>query len=202
MREELFVCLLEFLICGTGEFGELYITCTVIHHERRIYAVYRYLVADYVERYLSAFAAYRDLHLCSLRAFHQAYHAVLRGLHACDDLLVHLDDPVALKQSGLLRRASGDGVQDYRRVIGHIECDAYALEIAGKLALRLCELDRRKIHRMGIQFREGCNDCSVCHALHVEGVHIVLLNLLQDEVELAPAVVVSVELLLLPDFGE
>ena len=46
---------------------------------------------------------------------------------------------------------------------------------------------------MGIKLRKGCDYRSVCHLLHVNGIDIIALHLLQNKVELAPAVVVPVE---------
>ena len=95
--------------------------------------MYRYLVADYVERYESAVAVDRYLDLGALRAFHQTYHAVLRHLDTCHDLLVDLYDPVSLEKTGLFGRSTDYGIQDNRSVIRDIEGNAYTLEIARKL---------------------------------------------------------------------
>ena len=50
---------------------------------------------------------------------------------------------------------------------------------------------------MRIQLCKGCYYGSICHALHVDGIYIMLLHLLQDKVQLTPTVVISVEFLLL-----
>ena len=48
---------------------------------------------------------------------------------------------------------------------------------------------------MGIEFLKGSNHCRIGHFLDVYRIDIILLNLLKDEVEFPPTVVVSVEFL-------
>ena len=95
----------------------------------------RYLVPGDIKRNQYPIPIDGDLHLRSGRAFHKADHAVLRGLHSRNHLFIHLDDAVSLEQSCLLRRTSWYDTQNDGSVVGDIELDSYALEIACKLGL-------------------------------------------------------------------
>ena len=55
---------------------------------------------------------------------------------------------------------------------------------------------------MRIQFCQSSDYGGIRHARHIDSINIVLLNLLQDKVKLAPTVIVSVETLLFPHFCE
>lgn len=48
---------------------------------------------------------------------------------------------------------------------------------------------------MGIKLGQSRHYCSIGHTLHIDGIDIVLLHLLKYQIELSPAIVVSVELL-------
>ena len=49
---------------------------------------------------------------------------------------------------------------------------------------------------MGIELGQGCHYGSIGHTLHVNGIDIILLNLLENEIEFSPSVIVSVKLLM------
>ena len=54
---------------------------------------------------------------------------------------------------------------------------------------------------MRIELRESCNDSGISHGGHVDGVHIVLLDLLKNQVKLSPSVIVTVKLPSLEDLA-
>ena len=55
---------------------------------------------------------------------------------------------------------------------------------------------------MRIQLCQGCNNRSISHTGYIYGIDIVLLNLLQDKIQFAPTIIVTVKLLLFPCLGE
>ena len=130
------------------------------------------------------------------RTFHQPHHRVLRGFLSGNVTTVHPDDAVALLKPRLFRRSSRNHTQHYGRIVGYIELNTYALEIAGEFSLGSLQLHRRQIHGMGIQLAQGGCDGSIRECLDIHCVHIVFLNLLKYEVELAPTVVIPIESLL------
>ena len=127
------------------------------------------------------------------RALHPPDHAVLRELHAGDDLVVHLQKAVTGQHARLLGRAAGDHLQHDGRIVRHVELDADAFEIAGQLFVRLLLFHRRQVYRMRIQLRQGPGDGGVRHAGLVDGVDIVLPDLVEDEVQFPPLDVLGVQ---------
>ena len=187
-------CLLELLECSPCKLCQLDVSCSVIDHECSINAVYRNLGTSYIERYQGSVSADCYPDLCSGWSLHETHHAVLRSLVACYGLLIDLDDPVSLHQARLLGRTARNCIQDYCSIVRHIESDSDALEVSCEFTFGLCQLYRWKIDRMRIQFCQGSGDGSIRHALHVDGIHIVLLDLLQDKIQLSPSVIIPVKL--------
>ena len=185
----------EFRIGRPGEFRKLDVSCSIVDHEGCIDAVDRNLIPHDIERNDGTVAIDRYLHLRTFRAFHEPYHAVLRHLDTCHDPVIDLYDPVALKKTCLLGRTAWQRVKDDGRIVRDIECNAYTFEIAGKLSLRFGKFNRRKIHGMRIKLCQRSHNSSIRHILHIDRVHIILLDLLKYEVQFTPPVVVSVKLL-------
>ena len=158
--------------------------------------MHRNLVTHDVERNEDSVTIYGDLDFCAFRAFHQSDHTVLRSLVACNHTVIDLDDPVSLKQARLFRRSALHRTKYDSCVVRDIESNADTLEIAREFFLRFSKFHWREIDRVRIQFCQRSSHSCVCHSLHLDGIHIVLLHLLKDEVQLSPAVVVAVELLL------
>ena len=182
----------DLLVGGTGELAELDICSAVVHHKGGIHTVERDLAPGDVKDYILSATAYLYVHLGAGRTLHHQHHRVLRGIHAGYHLVVHGDDSVARKQTGLLGRPSRDDTEHYGRVIRHVELYAYALEIALKFRFGFAQFDRRKINRMGVELRERGHDCGIGHLLHVNGIHVVLLNVVEYEAELAPVAIFPV----------
>ena len=120
------------------------------------------------------------------RALHPADHAVLGELHACNVLLPYLQYAVPDLKSGLLGRASGNDLEHDGRVVGHIELDAYAVEIAFKGSDGLLEVCRREIHRMGVELCKGCRQSRIGQEADIHRIDIVVLDGTEQQVELAP----------------
>ena len=155
--------------------------------------MHRDLIPCNIKRYQSTISADCYLNLASGRALHEPDHAVLRCPGSGNRPVIDTDNPVALIEPGLLGRSSRNDAQHDGSIIGHIELDANAFEIAGKLGFRFSEFHRRKIYRMRVQFGKSSRDGSICHGIHVDGIHIILLNLLKNEIQFAPTVVIPVE---------
>ena len=195
----------EVLPRGGRELGEPHIAGGVVHHEGGVDAVQRNLAADDLEGDDVRAAAHGHDDLGPGRALHPPDHAVLRELHAGDDLVVHLQEPVAGQHARLLGRAAGDHLQHDGRVVRHVELDADALEIAGQLLVGLLPFHGRQVHRVRVQLRQGPGDGGVRHPGLVDGVDIVLLDLVEDEVQFPPLDVLGVQdavLLPVPDDRE
>ena len=134
---------------------------------------------------------YRDLG--PGRTLHPADHAVLRESDSRDVLVPDFEDPVALLQTDLLGRTSRDDFQHDGRVVRHVELDADSIEIAGQVGLSLCQLDRWHIDRMRIQLcQRGC-DGSIGDFPYIDRVNIVLVDLVKDQIQLAPVSVLYTE---------
>ena len=154
--------------------------------------MYRDFPSGDFERYLFLAAADGNGDLRSGRAFHPPYHAVLRELDTCDDLVIHLEDAVALLESDFLGRSARNHFQDYGGIVRHVELDADAVEVAGQVGFSLVKLNRRHIDGMRVQGGKGSSDGCVGQILPVYGIDIVLVNLVQDEVQFTPLVVLYV----------
>ncbi len=125
-------------------------------------------------------AADGNCDLGSRGTLHPPDHAVLGEFDAGDYLVVHLQNPVSLLQPDLLRGASRDDFQHDGSVVRHVELDTDPIEIAGEFGLGFFQFDRRHVHRMGIQFRQGSRDGRVGDCFVVDGVDVVLFDLVQD----------------------
>ena len=47
---------------------------------------------------------------------------------------------------------------------------------------------------MRIQLSQGCDHSGISHTFHINGVDIMLLHFLKYEIQLAPAIIITVEL--------
>ena len=155
--------------------------------------MYGNLPAGDLERDLHTVAQDRYSDLGPGRSLHAPDHAVLREFHAGNDLVVDAQEPVAREHADLLRRASGNDFQHYGGIVRDVELDAYAVEIACQVRFGLLKLRRRHVNRVGIELGQGGGDRSVSHALVVHRVHIHLIHLLQDKVQLAPVLIPGIE---------
>ena len=153
----------------------------------------RNLASLYVERNLGIVPLHQYPDLCPGLPLHSPDHAVLRKADAGDIAAVNLQDPVPRLETCLLGRASGYDLKHYGRVIGNIELNPDAVEVAGELGLRLLQLNRRKIDGMRVESSQGGLHCGIRHLLHIDLVHVILLNLLKDEVEFPPLGIIAVQ---------
>ena len=183
--------LAEFLEGGAGELREADVGRAVADHERGIHAVLRDLAAGDFERDDLLATLDRDRDFRAGHAPHPADHAVLRVLAARDHDRIHLEQAVSRLQADLFRRASRDDLDHHGRVVGHVELNAYAVEAAGEIGLGLFELLRGEIDGMRVELGKGGNHGSVSDFLPVHDVHIILVHLLEDEIQLAPVLILG-----------
>ena len=182
----------DFDECRSGELRELDVACGVIDHERRVHAVYRDFSSCDLERDPLFASSYGDGDLSACRAFHPAHHAVLRKSHAGDVLFPDLENPVAFLKTDLLGWPSRNDLQHEVHdgsVVRHVELYADAVEIAGEVSLRLCQLHRRHVDRVRVKLRKCSRDCRFSDIIDVDGVHIVSVDLVEDQIQLAPVTV-------------
>ena len=118
-----------------------------------------------------------------------------------DDLVVDFEDPVTLLEPYFLGRPAGNHLDYGRGVVRHVELDPDAVEFAGKVGLRLIELHRRHVHGVGIQGGKCGDDGRLADFLVVDRVDIILVDLVKDQVELAPLPVLHVYHVLLGAVG-
>ena len=176
----------DFLEGRTGEFGQADVTGRIIDHERGVHAMDRNLSAGDFKLRIFPIATDRHIDFRPGRTFQPTHHAVLRKLDARDDFVIHLDEPVTRLKPDFLGRAAGNDFQHDGRIIRDIELDADTVEIPGQLGFGLFELYRGKINGMRIQLGQSRHDGRIGHALDIDGIDIVLLDLIQDQVEFLP----------------
>ena len=134
-------------------------------------------------------ALHRDQHLGAGGPFHAAYHAVLGEVNSGDDGGVHFKQTVSRQHTDLFRRAAGNDFNDYRGIVGHVKLNAYTGEIARQVLFRRLEFAGRHIDGMRVQVGQDGDYCSLGELLAVDGIDVVLVYSLENEVELTPVVV-------------
>ena len=169
---------------GAGEFGQADIAGGVVNHEGGIHAVDGNLAAGDFEGNLFSIAPDGDEHLGAGRTFHPPHHAVLRELDPGDDFVIDPEDAVARQEADFLGRSARNDFQDNGRVVGYVELDADAVEIAGQFGLGFLQQHRRHIDRVGIQFGQGGYDGRFREFVGIHRIHVALLDLVQDQIDL------------------
>ena len=93
-----------------------------------------------------------DIDLGPCRSLHPADPTVLWEFDSGNHLVIDLNQTVSGLQSNLLRRATGNDLEHYCRIVRNIELNAYSVKIASKLRFRLLQICRRHINRMRVEF--------------------------------------------------
>ena len=149
-----------------------------------------------LERNPLAATFHEHFHLSSGTAFHMADHAVLREFHAGDDSAVHLQETVARLETDLLGRTARDDLQDNGSVIRDIELNTDSIEISGEIRLRFLQIHRRKIDGVRVKGSQGRHYSSIRNFLYINGIHIVFLYLLKNEIQFAPVRIITIQLVI------
>ena len=149
----------------------------------------RDLAAGDLERDLHAVTEDGDRNLGAGRALHASDHAVLGEVHAGNDLVIHAQETVSRQHAYPLGRTARDDFKYYGSVVGDIELDPDAVEIAGQVSLGLLQLCRRHIHGMRIKPGERRRNGGIRNLLAIDRIHIHLVDFLKDEIELTPVFV-------------
>ena len=152
----------------------------------------RNLASLYIERYLCIVPLHEYPDLSTGLSLHPPDHTVLREADAGDIAAVHLQDSVTRLKTGFLGRAARNDLQHNGGVIRHIELNPDAVKVAGKLGLRLLKLNRWKIDGMRVKSRKRGFHSRICNLLDVHLIHIVLLHLLKNEIQLPPLGIIAV----------
>ena len=204
-REQFCRCRPHLLESGAGELGQADVSGSFVKHEPRVNAVKGNLGPHYLEGNHFPAAFHRYEHFSACRALYPGHDAVLREFYAGNNGVVHLKEAVAGLEAHFFRRPAGYYFKHDGSIGRHIELDADALEIAGKVLNRSLVVYGREIHGMRVQRSQGSRNGRIGHTCAVQGVHVVLLNHIEDYVKLCPVLIAGfykLVVILYPDNGE
>ena len=168
----------DLFVGGGSEIGEAHEAYAGFHDIGCVERRHGNLVALDVEgeRAVDAAADYAELHLRTLGPAQSAHDVLAAHLDARDGRVVDQRDAVAGNDAGLLRRSFGHGLDDYERVVEHIELHAYAVEVALQRLVELLRVLGVGIGRVRVELREHARDGVLHLSLYVDGVDIHLVD--------------------------
>ena len=115
-------------------------------------------------------------------------HGLLVGDHlAHEGLVVDAHNLVTGQQTGLFRRTVGDDVLHVDGVLTDGKLNAYSREGTLQVVIGYLNVLRGDIHRVGIQLRENLRHGTLHQVFHVDGIHILVIDNLQQTVQLITA---------------
>ena len=183
----------ELLRRSARELAQAQESGSVVDHKSSIHGVRGYLGARDFKRNIFRAAPDGDSHLGAGRSLHTPHHTVLREGNSGYRRGVNLEQAVSGLHTEFFGRAAGYHLYDHGRIVRHVELNAYAGKIAGKVFFRLLQTAGRHIHRMRIQGGEGGRHGGVCDLAAVHGIDILLIDGLQHKINLAPVVVLGTQ---------
>ena len=166
----------ELLGRGAAELVELDVAGVGVHHIGHIHGVGRnHAARDLVGvLVLEPRTQDADLHLCALVAAQQLEGLLV--LNADDGLPIHLDHTVAGHQPGFLGGTAGDDRHHHQRVVHNVELDADALERALQSLHRRLVVLGGGVGGVRIQSLQHRVDSQPVNRVHIDGIHVVLVD--------------------------
>ena len=117
--------------------------------------------------------------LCTLESFHH-----IIGIHLDERLAVGTHDAVARQQAYLLGRSTVDDGHHIDRILLHHEAHAYTAERTTEVIIGLLGILHAQIAAVRIKFLEDAWHGILHQLRHVDGIHIVVVDNLQQVAQL------------------
>ena len=181
---------------GKGDLAKVlyaYVAYFVVNEEAGIYALHGY-VSTYDgkgERFLVLAADNLQFCLRTLFALEVLHYLV--GFHLAKVHAVGADYAVACQQSHFLGRTTMYHAHHGDRIVLHAETDAYTREGTFKVFVGCLHIFHRDVDGVWVQFGNNLGHGQFHKRVHIHGIHVVVVNQLEQVVYLAAACVCDAE---------